>query len=467
MAAGQADAADGIPRLVGQAICDKATAMQSAGAILAALYARNQGYCGQHLVVSMFKSSINFTMCDLFWNHIWTRPKGEHTPATNVYMSELFKHHMPEQGLQSYSEALSEPGVAVQVNHPLFGAYVMPKRPFTFSETRTPESFTPAFMPGEHTVQILREAGWSGAQIDEALKAGDVHSTSSLLRDVMHDTKKALVFQVLEWLQGSSSWASKSSRPASGAKGTKPASSRLVADTAQGPLRGVVVLAVGASSGCAAAYATSLLSTSGATVIKVERSAPAAGSNGDLRSLGACPSAQRGSLGAMHMVLNQNKLSITLDHVSDRTIEHLIQQVDIVVADPEGQVALPWAKVRQASPEVVYVAIDELPEVELQARSGTVSSNLNLQGEPSPIYQFFCSKVTGLYAATAAQAALVARDSKPAGRRGQLVSVSGLNSVLSWNLLDAGWASSWSKKAISRPGGTPVCPNFQVIYSLL
>jgi crotonobetainyl-CoA:carnitine CoA-transferase CaiB-like acyl-CoA transferase len=64
MAALQADPADGRPRFVRNIVCDKSTALTTAQAITAALYARERGAPGQHLRISMLDAAIAFLWPD-------------------------------------------------------------------------------------------------------------------------------------------------------------------------------------------------------------------------------------------------------------------------------------------------------------------------------------------------------------------------------------------------------------------
>ena len=64
MAALQADPADGRPRFVRNIVCDKSTALTTAQAITAALFARERGAPGQHVRISMLDAAISFLWPD-------------------------------------------------------------------------------------------------------------------------------------------------------------------------------------------------------------------------------------------------------------------------------------------------------------------------------------------------------------------------------------------------------------------
>jgi crotonobetainyl-CoA:carnitine CoA-transferase CaiB-like acyl-CoA transferase len=70
-AAQQADPETGEPCFVRNIVCDKSTALTSAQAITAALFARERGAGGQHLEISMLHASLAFLWPDAMQNHTW------------------------------------------------------------------------------------------------------------------------------------------------------------------------------------------------------------------------------------------------------------------------------------------------------------------------------------------------------------------------------------------------------------
>jgi crotonobetainyl-CoA:carnitine CoA-transferase CaiB-like acyl-CoA transferase len=70
MAALQADA-DGVPRMVGSAICDKLTGVYAAQAVTAALLARERGAGGQHVRLAMLDASVSFLWIDGMQDRAW------------------------------------------------------------------------------------------------------------------------------------------------------------------------------------------------------------------------------------------------------------------------------------------------------------------------------------------------------------------------------------------------------------
>jgi crotonobetainyl-CoA:carnitine CoA-transferase CaiB-like acyl-CoA transferase len=70
-AAHQADPDTDEPCFVRNIVCDKATALTTAQAITAALFARERGAGGQHLQISMLHASIAFLWPDGMQNHTW------------------------------------------------------------------------------------------------------------------------------------------------------------------------------------------------------------------------------------------------------------------------------------------------------------------------------------------------------------------------------------------------------------
>jgi len=79
----QADPETGVPEFVHNIICDKGTALTTAQAISAALFARERGSGGQHVKISMLHASIAFLWPDGLQSHTYLGgeppPKG---PAT-------------------------------------------------------------------------------------------------------------------------------------------------------------------------------------------------------------------------------------------------------------------------------------------------------------------------------------------------------------------------------------------------
>ncbi len=77
VAASEADAGSGRPRLIQTTICDKATALLAAQAIAAALFARERGGGGQHVRLNMLDASVAFLWPDGMQSHTYLLAEGE------------------------------------------------------------------------------------------------------------------------------------------------------------------------------------------------------------------------------------------------------------------------------------------------------------------------------------------------------------------------------------------------------
>jgi crotonobetainyl-CoA:carnitine CoA-transferase CaiB-like acyl-CoA transferase len=81
MAASQADALTGEPRLVRNIVADKSTALAVAQAITAALFARERGAGGQHVRLAMLEATIAFLWPDVMQAQTWLGPGATAPPA--------------------------------------------------------------------------------------------------------------------------------------------------------------------------------------------------------------------------------------------------------------------------------------------------------------------------------------------------------------------------------------------------
>jgi crotonobetainyl-CoA:carnitine CoA-transferase CaiB-like acyl-CoA transferase len=75
-AANQADPVTGEPRFLNQTAADKVTAMYAAQAVTAALFARERGAGGQHLVLSMLDAVVSFLWADAAGNEVMLDSDG-------------------------------------------------------------------------------------------------------------------------------------------------------------------------------------------------------------------------------------------------------------------------------------------------------------------------------------------------------------------------------------------------------
>ncbi len=86
------------------------------------------------------------------------------------------KHGVPAGPLYFIEELFNHPqtmanGLQVEMDHPLLGTMKLVGPPFQMSETPLAAQF-PSPMLGEHTDEVLAEAGLNGARIDELRAAG-------------------------------------------------------------------------------------------------------------------------------------------------------------------------------------------------------------------------------------------------------------------------------------------------------
>jgi len=399
------------------------------------------------------------------WN---TLAKGIASTVADMTMSEvaaaLSKHGVAHSlPTTTYAQAAEDTKTMMNVKHALFGNFKIARRAASFSRTSTIASVVPPPMLGEHTVQCLREVGYSQTEVAAMLDAGSAVSTASILTKGK-DLKKAKIFKLLEKLQGSSSWN----------YGTPPANSKeACSGGALGPLSDLQVLELGGRSNVTASFAAMVMSDQGASVIKVED----VGGGDDARQLGGYPNIRGGKdLGASHMILNRNKRSVALDLDAIRrgeqggpsqnvrlVLEGLAKSAAVVLADREGQRVLPATAAMAANPDLIYVAIEEQPDVAVQGTSGMFESNKDIGGKPSATYQLISEKFAGMAAANAATAAVVAK-----GRSGpgQVVAVKAMENLMLLNMLDIGWNTCWNKESLTKPGASPGFPPFQAIYKL-
>ncbi len=83
-AAHQSDPETAEPAYVRNIVCDKSTALTTAQAITAALFARERGAGGQHLQISMLHASIAFLWPDGLQNHTWLEGDAGEMPRATL-----------------------------------------------------------------------------------------------------------------------------------------------------------------------------------------------------------------------------------------------------------------------------------------------------------------------------------------------------------------------------------------------
>jgi crotonobetainyl-CoA:carnitine CoA-transferase CaiB-like acyl-CoA transferase len=193
-------------------------------------------------------------------------------------------------------------------------------------------------------------------------------------------------------------------------------------------------------------YCTHMLSDLGADVVKVE---PATGDNG--RTIGR-PSKTQG-MGAMHMMINRGKRSVTWDLKSGEgreRLQRLIASSDVFIHNVRSEaierLGLGYESVRSFAPEIIYVHCSgfdsagpdaSLPAYDdiIQGSSGIAALLPLVDGRTEPRYipMAIADKVAGLYALQATLAAIV---HKLRYGTGQFVEVPMFEAVTAFTLLE-------------------------------
>jgi crotonobetainyl-CoA:carnitine CoA-transferase CaiB-like acyl-CoA transferase len=99
-----------------------------------------------------------------------------HKRTTDEWLAALEEADIPVQRMNSLEDILRDPHLAAigyftPIEHPSEGKLLSMKVPSEWSETE-PEYRRHAPRLGEHTREVLREAGYSDAQIDDLAAGG-------------------------------------------------------------------------------------------------------------------------------------------------------------------------------------------------------------------------------------------------------------------------------------------------------
>ncbi|MBA2879515.1 crotonobetainyl-CoA:carnitine CoA-transferase CaiB-like acyl-CoA transferase [Anoxybacillus kamchatkensis] len=175
-------------------------------------------------------------------------------------------------------------------------------------------------------------------------------------------------------------------------------------------------------------YATMILGDLGADVIKIE----APGGSDDTRFWG--PPFQNG-MSAYYAAVNRNKRSITVnlkDESGKETIRQLSKTADIIIHNFKTgtmeRLGLGYDDLSAINPQLIYCSITGFGETGpyhhlagydyiIQAMSGWMSINGTEQSGPLKVGVAVTDIFTGLYAAIAVQAALIARQKTGSGQK--------------------------------------------------
>ncbi len=98
------------------------------------------------------------------------------TQPAGYWLAEIEAAGVPCGPIHALEDAVEDPQVIANeslatLNHPIHGAYRVPNNPIRFAEALTgPRGYAPAL--GEHTTEILREAGFDAAEIASLTNTG-------------------------------------------------------------------------------------------------------------------------------------------------------------------------------------------------------------------------------------------------------------------------------------------------------
>jgi crotonobetainyl-CoA:carnitine CoA-transferase CaiB-like acyl-CoA transferase len=207
-----------------------------------------------------------------------------------------------------------------------------------------------------------------------------------------------------------------------------------------GPLDGIRILDTTALY--SGPLATMMLGDQGADVVKIEMP----GGQGDLMRVSGLT---RGGIAATFHAVNRNKRSVVLDLRDKRgvaVLKELAASADAFVENYRPGVAqrlgIDEPSLRAINPNLVYVSITAWGETGplaqrpafdsiVQSMTGFAASQADSSGNPELIHNAVVDKITGLHAAQAITAALLARERGAGGQHVKL------------NMLDAGVAFLW------------------------
>jgi crotonobetainyl-CoA:carnitine CoA-transferase CaiB-like acyl-CoA transferase len=207
---------------------------------------------------------------------------------------------------------------------------------------------------------------------------------------------------------------------------------------------------------------TSLLADQGADVLKIE---PVAGGD-PMRRMGS----RRGGTSSIFTALNRGKRSLAIDLGRARGAElvrALAERADVFAQSLRPGVAarlgLGCEQLRAAAPQLVYLSISGWGERGplagrraydslVQAHSGMAALQAGADGVPRMVGSAVCDKLTGVYAAQAVTAALLARARGAGGQHVQLAMLDASVSFL-WSdgMQELAWVGASASRRARRP----------------
>jgi crotonobetainyl-CoA:carnitine CoA-transferase CaiB-like acyl-CoA transferase len=196
-----------------------------------------------------------------------------------------------------------------------------------------------------------------------------------------------------------------------------------------GPLDGIRILDL--SAVVSGPLAAALLADQGASVLKIEPP----GRGDVLRWVGS----SRGGMSATFHLNNRGKRSLALDLSKPRglaILERLVPEADVLIQNFRPGVAermgFGWERLHALNPRLVYLSISGFgsagPGAQKRAYDNVIQVHSGMNdaqrdprtGEPQPLRQLLCDKLTAITAAQAVTAALFARDRQGEGQHIEL-----------------------------------------------
>jgi crotonobetainyl-CoA:carnitine CoA-transferase CaiB-like acyl-CoA transferase len=466
---------DGEARVGAQLVLDKLAGMSSAQAIASALVVRDRGGGGQHIESAMIDATMAWMMPDNWCNKLWMESEAPEAPR--VHETALASSAAGETKRTLEQAKTEHQGFfeTIACSSPLFPTYSACKHPITYSGTPVgPRPGAP--MLGEHTAKVLRDLGLTPTDVRSLTAKGDIVTTPSLMKGMAQQAeaggdaaaaakaaKGAKAFGFLESFQSGPTfdYTYPPPKPEVEESWTESVWSG-DATAGQGPMSGIIV--VDLCSLLAGSMAAGTLADQGADCIKVELSSKREDLD-EARFYGQQPSTGVDNMGSMFMAVNKNKRGMTLDYRTENgkaALMAILAQADVVFVDAREEPGNPHVDKYVATgqnPGLVFVEVLKGGgEFAVQAQAG--ASEPNAEGKPAPLKFMWAEKYASVYTATAAAAALFARDR--VGGRGQIVTVDMLHVAMHHTCTDLFMNMLWKDHQ-----SLPPFPTIATIYGAL